>query len=137
MEATEQPNEALRQLQSEDQAQLLDVVDKLRSINLLHDGLDLPQLLVCGDQSAGKSSFCQTIQNFSVSIKPAPTRSLEEKEHLSSFHSEDLATPEDFPSIIESAAAHMARLSGSGAFYHDVLRAEICGPNQPHLMLVD
>ena len=40
-------------LQSESHADLLDVIDNLRGLGLGQD-ISLPQLVVCGDQSAGK-----------------------------------------------------------------------------------
>lgn len=45
---------------------------------------------------------------FDMLIKPAPTRSPEEQEHLSSFRGGDLANLKGFPSIIEAAAAHFS-----------------------------
>ncbi|OCL09850.1 hypothetical protein AOQ84DRAFT_220322 [Glonium stellatum] len=133
---------ALRQLQTE-QATLLDCVDKLRSAGV-GDHLNLPQLIVCGDQSSGKSSVLQAIsrvkfptkgtlctrfatelvlrravnEKISVSIRPGGNLTEEETSRLSSFH---------------------GQLSSLSEFIHfkNVLRVEIRGPTQPHLTIVD
>jgi GTP1/Obg family GTP-binding protein len=53
----------LDQLKSEEQTQLRNVIDELRSHNigqlLGEDGL--PQLIVCGDESSGKSSLLESL----------------------------------------------------------------------------
>jgi hypothetical protein len=55
-------------LQSEDHRILLDVVDKLRSIRV--DQFDpLPEIILCGDQSAGKSSVLDAISGLSFPTK--------------------------------------------------------------------
>ncbi len=55
MEAEEYKSSGLTGLQSEEHLSLLDEIDKLRAHGI-HDFVSLPQLVVCGDQSAGKSS---------------------------------------------------------------------------------
>jgi hypothetical protein len=47
-------------LHSKRHLELLDVVDSLRAQGL-NDHVDLPQLIVCGDQSSGKSSVLAAI----------------------------------------------------------------------------
>jgi hypothetical protein len=50
----------LRSLQSVDEKRLFDIVDNLRSLDINHE-LELPQLVVCGSQSSGKSSVLEAI----------------------------------------------------------------------------
>ncbi len=50
-------------LQSSDHRHLLDTVDKLRL--LIGRYVDLPQIIVCGDQSSGKSSVLEAISRLS------------------------------------------------------------------------
>lgn len=50
----------LRSLQSLEEKRLFDIVDSLRSLDVNHE-LELPQLVVCGSQSSGKSSVLEAI----------------------------------------------------------------------------
>jgi GTP1/Obg family GTP-binding protein len=47
-------------LQSAEEKRLFDIVDKLRELDVNHE-LSLPQLVVCGSQSTGKSSVLEAI----------------------------------------------------------------------------
>lgn len=51
---------SLEKLQSDDERKVLDIVDKLRRSGL-NGTIELPQLVVCGDQSSGKSSVLEAI----------------------------------------------------------------------------
>ena len=151
----------LRQLQSSDQLKLLDEIDKLRSQGISHY-ISLPQLIVCGDQSSGKSSTLEAISgisfptkdnlctrfatevilrkakdvNVAVSIVPSQTRSEDECKRLLGFR-ETLDNFQDFPSLVDKANDLMG-ISGTGnAFSNDVLRVEVSGPDRPHLTIVD
>lgn len=148
-------------LQSKDHRDLLDIIDKLRSKGISRY-IDLPEIIVCGDQSAGKSSVLEAISGMSfptkdnlctrfatelilrrdatpgvkVSINPGPERSADERERLSRFHLEiDIANP-NLGSVVEKAKEAMG-LSDTKVFSTDTLRVELCGPTQPHLTMVD
>lgn len=148
-------------LQSQDHRDLLDIVDRLRSKGMGRY-VDLPEIIVCGDQSAGKSSVLEAISGMSfptkdnlctrfatelvlrrdatpgakVSINAGPERSKDEKEQLSRFHHEiDMDSPS--LSIVVERAKEAMRLSDTKVFSTDTLRVELCGPSQPHLTMVD
>lgn len=55
-------------LQSKDHKDLLDVIDKLRSRGISRY-IDLPQIIVCSDQSSGKSSAIEAISGLSFPTK--------------------------------------------------------------------
>jgi GTP-binding protein EngB required for normal cell division len=148
-------------LQSKDHRDLLDIIDTLRSRGI-NRYVDLPEIIVCGDQSAGKSSVLEAISGLSfptkdnlctrfatelvlrrdatarvkASIHPGPDRSPEEVERLNEFHLDiDIAHP-NVANLVERAKEAMG-ISDVKAFSMDVLRMELCGPTQPHLTLVD
>ena len=148
-------------LQSKDHGELLDVIDDLRSQGISRY-VDLPQLVVCGDQSSGKSSVLEAVsgipfprkdnlctrfatevilRRFSensthVSIVPAPDRPEEDKKRLLDFQRHHVSL-EELESLIEEAKNIMGLDTQASAFTHDVLRVEVSGPSQPHLTLVD
>ncbi|KAK5710545.1 hypothetical protein LTR17_018817 [Elasticomyces elasticus] len=148
-------------LQSEEHRQLLDIIDSLRSRGLSRY-VDLPEIAVCGDQSAGKSSVLEAISGMSfptkdnlctrfatelilrrnvsttvdISINAGPDRSKSEKERLANVKFEfDRANP-NLGAVVETAKEAMG-LSEDKVFSTDTLRIEICGPDQPHLTMVD
>lgn len=149
------------ELQSAEHRDLLDIIDGLRSQGI-SKYVDLPEIIVCGDQSAGKSSVLEAISGLSfptkdnlctrfptelvlrrdpvstiqASIIPGPERSREEKEKLCQFPPLVDLAKRDLGPVIESAKEKMG-LSGSRAFSTDTLRIELSGPAQPHLTLVD
>lgn len=140
---------------------LLDDIDKLRSQGV-SQFVNLPQLIVCGDQSSGKSSVLEAISgipfpikdtaetrfatevilryssetNVTISILPSIERSEEEQKRLATFE-KTLTGLEDIPAIIQDAKSHMGVNGTSTGFSADVLRIEVSGPNQPHLTIVD
>lgn len=151
----------LQCLSSAEQTELLNVVDELRA-NGLNDFTSLPQLIVCGDQSSGKSSVLQAIsglvfpskdnlctrfatevilrraptKGLSVSIMPGQDRSAVDRERLLDFRYA-IKNDEDFTALFEKANQVMGLTDHSSAFSKDILRVEIFGPNQPQLTLVD
>ncbi|KAJ3536938.1 hypothetical protein NM208_g6513 [Fusarium decemcellulare] len=145
-----------------DHRDLLDIIDSLRSQGVSHY-VDLPEIIVCGDQSAGKSSVLEAISgmpfpikdglctrfatelvlrrghevNIKVSITPGESRYGEEKERLESWHPEASIDKEGLGSVTDEAKRAMADSTGTGEFYEDILRIELTGPGQPHLTMVD
>lgn len=150
----------LNQLKGE-QSELLDKIDELRTIGV--GGLvELPQIVVCGNQSSGKSSVLEAISRVrfpakssvctrfateivlrrhpfnrvNVSIEPGKSRKdTTEREKLCAF------TSESFP-LVESAKECMGlsntdSLASNSGFSDDVLKVEISGPDRPELTLVD
>jgi GTPase SAR1 family protein len=164
MAAQSSEEHAFRELQSE-QSELLDVIDQLRTQGLGRL-VELPQLIVCGDQSSGKSSVLEAIsrvrfpakdglctrfatelilrrnplESVKVTIEPGQSRaSVEEKERLRNF-SAPFSTTADLPELINAATQWMgiSPTGGSNAgFSDDVLKVEISGPDKPELTLVD
>ena len=153
--------DALNGLCSRDQLDLLDSVDCLRSQGISHY-VSLPQIIVCGDQSSGKSSVLEAISGVSfpvksnlstrfptelvlrktsqmgvsVSIVPHQARTESERLALSSFH-EKLDGFQGLPNLIENAKAAMGISTHGKAFSKDLLRVEVSGPDRPHLTIVD
>lgn len=153
--------EALNGLCSKDQLDLLDSIDCLRSQGISHY-VSLPQIIVCGDQSSGKSSVLEAISGVpfptksnlctrfpielvlrktshigvSVSIVPHESRSESEQLSLGGFH-EKLDDFDGLPTLIENAKAVLAISTHGRAFSKDTLRVEVSGPDRPHLTIVD
>jgi hypothetical protein len=149
---------ALSQLQSEEQGRLLDMISQLRAQDV-NKHIALPILVVCGDQSSGKSSvleaisgvkfptkdaFCtQFATEFSlrrtaetsttVHIRPGRSRSKQERKRLETFKC-TFTSMDDFPRVIEQAKAHMQ--IGANSFAEDTLCVESHGPDRPHLLMV-
>lgn len=156
---------AMNQLQSQ-QSELLDKIDELRAIGV--GGLvELPQIIVCGNQSSGKSSVLEAIsrvrfpaksnictrfatevvlrrsprEKITVSIEPGTSRTNEqERQKLRDFSSETFSSSGDLPTLIDLAKECMGLSSAdapNSGFSDDVLKVEISGPEQPDLTLVD
>jgi GTPase SAR1 family protein len=148
-------------LQSAEQVQLLNDIDKLRSDGVQYHDISLPQLVVCGDQSCGKSSVLEALSHVkfpidkgtctrfalelalrrspdrktSAKIIPGKNASADRQQRLSDFQPSDVGLA-GVPELIEKARIAMG-LRGDHAFCDDVLRLEITGPDLPHLTLVD
>ncbi|KAJ6780548.1 hypothetical protein PWT90_06636 [Aphanocladium album] len=140
------------------QMSLLDTVDSLR-LHGLSSMVPLPQILVCGDQSSGKSSVLESISgvpfpvqgslctrfptelilrrtksaSIVISIVPHDARSEARKAELHAFHAE-MTDFNELPRLIEQAKGAMDM---QHAFSEDILRIKISGPDRPHLTIVD
>ncbi|PGH28089.1 hypothetical protein AJ80_00346 [Polytolypa hystricis UAMH7299] len=144
-----------------DQRTLLDEIDKLR-LQGISEFVFLPQIVVCGDQSSGKSSVLEAISGVpfprndtlctrfatevilreapvlgaSVSIVPSQDASDSESEKLKAFK-EALIGLDDLPGLIERTKDKMGISSTGNAFSKHILRVEISGPKKPKLTVVD
>ncbi|KAH6665836.1 P-loop containing nucleoside triphosphate hydrolase protein [Plectosphaerella plurivora] len=138
-------------LQSKDHREILDLVDNLRSQGVSRY-IDLPEIIVCGDQSAGKSSVLEAISGLSfpskenlctrfatelilrrddevkvaVSITPGPNRSSSRAEKLSSYDPHIDPRNPNLEPVIEGAKIIMG-ISKNHAFSSDILRIELAG----------
>jgi GTPase SAR1 family protein len=158
--------DTLDQLQSPKQVALLDTIDELRNQGLGHHGINLPQLIVCGDQSSGKSSLLEGLTRLrfptdadictvfatevvlrrdsavkiSVEIMPSKLRSPAECLKLATFK-RTYSTREDFPfgSLHDEAKKLMAggKVPKRGEVFEDVLRVRYSGPDMPSFTIVD
>lgn len=148
-------------LQSESYRNVLDIVDKLRA-NGISNYIDLPQIIVCGDQSSGKSSVLEAISGMSfptkdstctrfatelilrrdmensvrVFISPGSDRSPAMRAHLDRVTFDTDGREPDMGKVVEKAKEAMG-LTDTKGFSTDTLRVELCGPQQSHLTMVD
>lgn len=151
----------LNDLRSKRDMRLIDTIDELRSQGV-SQFISLPQIIVCGDQSSGKSSVLAAISGVpfpsksnlctrfptelilrkdnvnqtTVSIIPHPESTTQEKARLARF-STTLADLQRIPELIEAANTAMGLNSSSSGFSKHTLRVEVCGPELPHLTIVD
>jgi GTPase SAR1 family protein len=151
---------ALKELGSSEPQSLLDEIDSLR-LQGISEFVFLPQIVVCGDQSSGKSSVLEAISGVpfprndtlctriatEVILRPAPTAgavvsiapsqdaSDAERSRLDTFK-ESLQGLDQFPELVEKAKVAMGISTGK-AFSKHVLRVAISGPKMPKLTLVD
>ncbi|SCO40148.1 related to Mx2 protein (GTPase protein) [Fusarium fujikuroi] len=145
-----------------DHRDLLDIIDKLRLQGVSHY-IALPEIIVCGDQSAGKSSVLEAVSGMQfpikdglctrfatelvlrrghnmstkVSITPGESRFGEDKERLKKWTPMASIDEDGLGAVTTEAEAMMAIPTGPGEFYEDTLRVELSGPEQPHLTMVD
>ncbi|KAJ1323707.1 vacuolar protein sorting-associated protein 1 [Microdochium nivale] len=144
---------ALTELASE-QKPLMDAIDELRRYQI-DKIVDLPQIIVIGDQSSGKSSVLAAISKiqfpakgsvctrFAIELvlRTSSRSTLGAHIHRTNGSITELRAVADtnfdgglLANIIEDAGKKMRTLSG---FSEDVLRVEICRPDVPHLTLID
>ncbi|QIX02444.1 hypothetical protein AMS68_007961 [Peltaster fructicola] len=148
-------------LQSREHRDLIDIIDNLR-LHGVNKYVDLPEIIVCGDQSSGKSSVLEAVSRISFPAKdnlctrfptelilrrdavtslklgiiPATDRSHEERDRLSSLQLDVNNETLDMAAAVE-AAKHAMGISEAKVFSKDVLRVELSGPTQPNLTIVD
>ncbi|KAI1878828.1 hypothetical protein JX265_003005 [Neoarthrinium moseri] len=144
-----------------DHRNLLDIIDSLRAQGFSRY-VDLPEIIVCGDQSAGKSSVLEAISGMqfptkdglctrfatelvlrrghekgtNVLITPGQGRYDKEKEDLERWQPRANIDEDGLEAVTEEAMEAM-RIPVARKFYDDILRIELTGPNQPHLTMVD
>jgi GTPase SAR1 family protein len=151
---------ALLDLRSSEPQSLLDEIDSLR-LQGISEFVFLPQIVVCGDRSSGKSSVLEAISGVpfprsdtlctriatevilrpapeagaTVSIVPSQDASDAERSKLVGFK-QTLHGLDEFPELVERAKA-VTGISTGAAFSRHILRVEVSGPKMPKLTLVD
>ena len=148
-------------LESAEQRELLNTIDSLRQGGLESE-LELPQIVVCGDQSSGKSSVLEAItevkfptsaalctryatevilrntakSSIETKIIPWSGRPDHEQKRLLAYSAaiDDLS---ELPTLIDEAAKEMGLVDADGkavqAFSRDVLSLRVSGPDKPQL----
>lgn len=141
---------------------LLDIIDSLRDYNL-DRYVELPQIIVVGDQSSGKSSVLESIsmakfpsksdlctrfatelvlrrkigeQSCRVRIKTLPEDSEETRQKINDFNQVNFEASE-LPEIIQKATQCMGVQDGKHSFSRHTLHIQISGPNVHQLTLID
>ncbi|OAP57661.1 hypothetical protein AYL99_08399 [Fonsecaea erecta] len=151
---------AIPLFQSPDRLELLNDIDKFRQ----HGLANLPQIVVCGDTSSGKSSVLEALSGipFPVDstmctrfateialryssdktvtgqtfISPAPRSSDSHQTRVQAFQKTVIAGLDAIPDILREAREVMG-LGESGGISRDVLHLKLSGRQLPNLTLVD
>src|ERR1700753_3177272 len=143
---------AFDELLTSNQTVLLDLIDRLRSHNV-SEIIDFPQIIVCGDQSSGKSSVLEAISRVSfpkdsevctvfpteLALRRGPTRKVKvqlrpsskrTEQEVKQFKAWDYETDniDEFPFLVKQAkdglyAAHGIEPS-TNSFFQDTLHVE-------------
>ena len=139
---------------------VLDTVAQIRKCGL-ESILSLPQLVVCGDQSTGKSSVLEALteipfprndnlctrfateiilrrsatDSLTIKIIPDAKRHMQEQHTIKNF-AETITDFSELPRIMDKAMLIMG-VGASKSFAKDVLSVLIEGPMRPQLTLVD
>ncbi|KAL2073263.1 hypothetical protein VTL71DRAFT_10587 [Oculimacula yallundae] len=149
---------------SKKHSDLLDIINALRPTGVSRY-ISLPQIIVCGSQSSGKSSTLESLSGIAfptaegfgtrfvteltlrrsekseikVQIQPSASRIGRERDKLLKFHRKE-TEQENLGQIIEAAKVALG-LNGTTPntklFGTDVLRIESTSPTAPNLKLVD
>ncbi|KAG8527769.1 uncharacterized protein KY384_007923 [Bacidia gigantensis] len=161
-----QISSSLSDLQTDEQRRVLDTIAEVRKCGL-DSVLSLPQIVVCGQQSSGKSSVLEALTEISfprsdnkctrfaseiilrrgtsntltIKVLPDENRPTNEKMAINIFQ-ESIDDFSDLPRVMAMATDLMGidrqgSNSEASAFARDVLRIEIEGPDRPQLTLVD
>lgn len=146
----------LDQLHTKEAQALHHLADELSSCGV-GDLVNLPQIIVMGEQSAGKSSVLEAISHVRFPVNSGvctrfPTelvlrhgkdtsvnvsvRFADQSKKPKTFKREHF-DEDDLPEIVMEAKRHMGISEARGDFSKDVLRLEITGPNMFPLTLVD
>ncbi|KAI0118153.1 interferon-induced GTP-binding protein Mx [Nemania sp. FL0031] len=155
----------MEELQTAEQRNILDTITQLRKCGL-DTILSLPQLVVCGDQSAGKSSLlealteipfprndslctrfateinlrCEPTEKLTIKVIPDSSLLADDKSTMEAF-STAISNFEELPSIMNAAKTVMGiaeiESTPGPAFSKAILRIDVEGPTRPHLTLVD
>ncbi|KAI8953005.1 P-loop containing nucleoside triphosphate hydrolase protein [Xylaria longipes] len=135
---------------------LLDTIDSLRELQI-GEIVNLPQIIVVGDQSSGKSSVLEAISGVrfptkgdvctrfatELVIRCAPETKINVRVDAAASgpshqFSRTIFNQDTLPKIISEATKQMGILKGSKkGSSRDVLRVEVTGPHVPSLTLVD
>ncbi|MCJ1311364.1 hypothetical protein MMC25_005035 [Agyrium rufum] len=156
---------SLNELSSAEQKMVLTAISMLRKCGL-EGVLSLPQLVVCGDQSAGKSSVLEALteipfprndnlctryateiilrlatrESIVIRIIPDQNRPSHEQEIIRAFAGR-ITDFDELPALMIEANRVIGIEGKEGAparaFARDVLSIEIAGPNRPQLTVVD
>jgi GTP-binding protein EngB required for normal cell division len=139
------------------QRDLIDAIDKLRSLGV--GGIvELPQIIVVGDQSSGKSSVLEAIsqvkfpskqgictrfatqlslrRSTTTSVRVSIPNSTVDQSELQRLNNSDF-DKDRIPDIIEEAKTIMADKIGKDGISEDILQIDVAGPDMCPLTLVD
>lgn len=152
-------------LENEEMRELMDAVHLLRDLGL-DDVVQLPDIVVCGDQSSGKSSVLEALtsipfpshegmctrfatsitlrkaveESFLFKIIPDPKRSHELEGKLTKLR-DSIQDLSQLSKLIEEVTKIIVPKSGNGlgnfAFAQDILSITVSGPDRPNLTIVD
>ncbi|KAF8243761.1 hypothetical protein K440DRAFT_605883 [Wilcoxina mikolae CBS 423.85] len=153
-------NVALHCLQTKRPFDLLDEIDQLQSHGI-SESVSLPQIVICGDQSSGKTSFLQAITGIPfphtgitylcpmqfklrrnsinqarVTIVPDSRRSSADREKLEQL-SDRISDFSKLPTVLQDIQTKIVFECEDGEFSGDTLSIEVCGPEKPQLTLID